>query len=81
MAQEDVGEIVPSIEVLRSEISKNLQDKSQFPLLSNLSKEHVDQLLNVLHNHSFDTSLDGLDKSMNDLLDSFVNALFQIRSD
>ena len=81
MAQGDVGEIIPSVEVLRDEISKKLQNKSQFPLLSNLSEKHVDQLLNVLHNHSFDTSLDGLDKSMNELLDSFVNALFQIRSD
>ena len=81
MAQENVGEIIPSVEVLRKEISINLQNKSQFPLLSSLSQEHVDQLLNVLHNHSFDTSLDGLDKSMNDLLDSFVDALFQLRSD
>jgi len=81
MAQEDVGDIIPSVEVLRNEILKNLQNKSQFPLLSSLSEEHVDQLLNVLYNHSFDTSLDDLDKSMNDLLDSFVNALFQMRSD
>ena len=66
---------VPSAETLKNVLTEGL---SEYEKLSNVTPQHIEDLVNVMLEHSFEQDDDQLDTDLEKTIDNIVDELYEL---